>query len=427
MINGWYELNSVTDADEDVPLDYFQHDHDVFFDIDEEDFGWEIWVRGKAPVGGVLNGIISKRENGGDDFGLELRTHGSNGLTMWLKSDEGGIGGSAVFSSVGIYDEEWHHLFLIFDRSSNVTLYIDGSSHATGSITLHEGYSFANTGDFLIGNEHTLAAAWPGDISAVRIYNFGLNGLPSNIADIVKYQHTNPGAIHADIEDDLLEGWDWHDIPSLIGRNQKLLTAIATPVYIDGGAVYRLQQLLTYQFRNANVTQKLIEVFAEQGIELSDAARDVQFLRSLSLAEGVQLDGIGQLCGESRNGRNDSDYRDAIYFRILVNSSKATASHVIAAAKIATDASKIVLLEKFPAKFSIITDGIKVLPNLDEILESVSAIAVGLDAVISTFGKSPMFYWQTEFGAQQGRGFAELNTTTGAIHTHGGKLAEQIA
>lgn len=85
--------------------------------------------------------------------------------------------------------------------------------------------------------------------------------------------------------------------------------------------VSRSRDLIVEQFEDSDKFQKIIESFSRQVQEVEDVLFNLRVLRYLLTAEGSQLDGIGEIVGEPRNGKNDDDYRFAINFRIFINKS----------------------------------------------------------------------------------------------------------
>ena len=89
---------------------------------------------------------------------------------------------------------------------------------------------------------------------------------------------------------------------------------------------------LTSQYADADKLQALVSLWGEriQGIE--DAAWSVLTDRWLDVAEGQQLDELGELVGEPRLGRTDETYREAIQVRIVLNWGSGDPESVILAA-----------------------------------------------------------------------------------------------
>jgi hypothetical protein len=90
-----------------------------------------------------------------------------------------------------------------------------------------------------------------------------------------------------------------------------------------------LASLLT-QFQGLPVITEYIKSFAIQLQELENVFFKLLLLRSLDTATGAQLDGLGLIVGEPRQGRDDVNYRAAISSRILINRSSATVNQILA-------------------------------------------------------------------------------------------------
>lgn len=91
--------------------------------------------------------------------------------------------------------------------------------------------------------------------------------------------------------------------------------------------------VLIQEYRDSPVLQALICAFL---VAVQDAEDDANALLtevlSISDAVGSQLDLIGELVGEPRDGRADADYRRTLRVRILVNRSNGRAEDLIAVA-----------------------------------------------------------------------------------------------
>jgi hypothetical protein len=68
----------------------------------------------------------------------------------------------------------------------------------------------------------------------------------------------------------------------------------------------------------------VIEAVCSQVQELEDALWSLKDAFNVDTAEGDQLDLLGKLVGEGRDGRTDDQYRTGVRARILVNSSEGT-------------------------------------------------------------------------------------------------------
>ncbi len=114
-----------------------------------------------------------------------------------------------------------------------------------------------------------------------------------------------------------------------------------------------LENLLE-QFKGKPTLAKVLTTYVDQIQDLENTAFGVYFGRMLSNAEGEQLDGLGDIVGEPRDGKTDAEYRIAIAVRILINKSGATPEDVIAIVDAATEgAFEIKYREYDPAAFII--------------------------------------------------------------------------
>ena len=82
--------------------------------------------------------------------------------------------------------------------------------------------------------------------------------------------------------------------------------------------------------------------------ELEDAAWDVILKRMIDNAENAQLDTIGKIVGQLRNGQSDSVYRIYITARIRINRSQGHADDVIDVL-ILVEAAALAYSEYYPA------------------------------------------------------------------------------
>lgn len=102
--------------------------------------------------------------------------------------------------------------------------------------------------------------------------------------------------------------------------------------------------------------EKLISVYAAQIQELEQFFFTLKTLRTIDTAVGVQLEGIGDIVGEARNGRSDDDYRRAVRAKILINISSGTTEDLLGVVDKLLPASKTLVAteDSFPAHFEIL-------------------------------------------------------------------------
>jgi len=88
--------------------------------------------------------------------------------------------------------------------------------------------------------------------------------------------------------------------------------------------------LLLAQYQESTRLQDLICSYIERIQELETTAVDMsEDIISLDTAEGVQLDLLGRLVGEARDGRLDAAYRLALRVRVLINISNGRIDELI--------------------------------------------------------------------------------------------------
>jgi len=145
---------------------------------------------------------------------------------------------------------------------------------------------------------------------------------------------------------------------------------------------------LTSQYADAEKLQGLVSLWGEriQGIE--DAAWSVLTDRWLDVAEGQQLDELGELVGEPRLGRTDETYREAINVRITINQSGGEPERIIEFLVRIAGADNVLYQEKYPAKIEVFVGGEVSLSQAQRVRELVPA-GVGTIYITETGGELP--------------------------------------
>ncbi len=88
-------------------------------------------------------------------------------------------------------------------------------------------------------------------------------------------------------------------------------------------------ELFLDQFHDSYIMNQFTKAFLDESTELENLCQDLYDDRNLDSAVGVQLEQIGRLIGEVRNGRDDETYRQAIKLRIAINTSEGTVQDII--------------------------------------------------------------------------------------------------
>jgi len=148
---------------------------------------------------------------------------------------------------------------------------------------------------------------------------------------------------------------------------------------------------LTNQFSESPKLRGMVEAMVRP---LQDALATIDQLRTErwpSTAIGVQLDGVGHIVGEPRNGRSDDEYRAAIAFRIFVNTSNATPGDLIQGLKTLTRADEIQYIEQYPATAMLFTGGPTVPAGLQKTMQDLAPAAISDVQIMVSYAHAPAF------------------------------------
>lgn len=106
---------------------------------------------------------------------------------------------------------------------------------------------------------------------------------------------------------------------------------------------------LASQFKGKAKIEGLITAFTDQLQELENVGIDLLQDRYLDTAVGDQLDIIGAIVGQTRDGRSDDSYRNRIIAKIGQNTSKGLPENLISVFNLLTDSTRSVYLPYYPA------------------------------------------------------------------------------
>lgn len=147
------------------------------------------------------------------------------------------------------------------------------------------------------------------------------------------------------------------------------------------------------QFRDKSRFASLLSAFGSQIQDIEDALFQILSDTSIDSAAGMQLDGVGTIVGEERNGLSDADYRLRIKARVLANKSSGTIEDLLGICDV-LGLTATTVLEPFPANVELestiaITNGFEV----GRFLQSARAAGVGLS--LTWFEQTPAFLFDT--------------------------------
>jgi hypothetical protein len=146
---------------------------------------------------------------------------------------------------------------------------------------------------------------------------------------------------------------------------------------------------LVQQFKGSGNLALFITSWVNEVQELEGMWFDLLENRWIATAVGAQLDGLGSIVGEDRQGRPDAEYRVAIIARVGINIGSGTPEQIITYVTTVTDGANVELAEFFPAALTVravttlTTAEATIIGNL---LKEIKAAGVRIDFI---YGISP--------------------------------------
>ncbi len=113
----------------------------------------------------------------------------------------------------------------------------------------------------------------------------------------------------------------------------------------------------TDTLQTAENFQKLIKVFIEEAQVLEQELLKIANAKDLDTVVGIWLDYIGKIVGESRGGKEDEPYRQALKLKIAINLSDGTPDVMSEILEVYTKSDRVRLAEGIMAWGQFIVDG----------------------------------------------------------------------
>lgn len=187
----------------------------------------------------------------------------------------------------------------------------------------------------------------------------------------------------------------------------------------------RAAALLIEQFENSEKLQSFVKALTKQANEVERMFFNLKHERNISNGDGVQLDKIGELVGEPRNGRDDDDYRQALLLRPNINRSYGEGEMLILVLSQLVKASKIILIEQEPKTVNLFFKTTSPIPsNLQESIEAVAD--AGAKIHLSYIDDGEEFVFATEGGFPDQSNTSGFGETGSGNELEGGKFTEII-
>lgn len=160
-------------------------------------------------------------------------------------------------------------------------------------------------------------------------------------------------------------------------------------------------ELLIQQYKDKINFVGILQALNSQANDLEEALFEIRDNFWIDSAEGNQLDIIGEIQGELRQGRNDIDYRAAIRARIVVNNGSGEFETIITALTQLLGATIVQLQNLGDAFLFIWTDLTIDLTVFNTILRFIPA---GVGLLITSGSSNPFVF----FGDPAGNGFTKI-------------------
>lgn len=107
------------------------------------------------------------------------------------------------------------------------------------------------------------------------------------------------------------------------------------------------------QFDRSPTLRGVAAAFLSQVQDAENTLLDLFYSRTIAGASGAQLDVIGRVVGEPRDGLNDSDYRRFLQVRIAVNFAQGERGRLVDIVALATGSDDVHFQPNYPAAFIV--------------------------------------------------------------------------
>lgn len=144
---------------------------------------------------------------------------------------------------------------------------------------------------------------------------------------------------------------------------------------------------LASQFKDSPKLNAMLSSLIAPANDVEGQLDDLANKRWIDTAEGLQLDGLGNIVVEPRQGRSDEEYREAIRFKIFINISKATPPDLLFALKYLSKADDTQYMESWPATVILYTDGYQVQSTIADDMQDLAPAAISDIDVIISYGE----------------------------------------
>jgi hypothetical protein len=160
------------------------------------------------------------------------------------------------------------------------------------------------------------------------------------------------------------------------------------------------KERLLFQYKGkANIEALLDSLGGQQIQDLENILFDINTRLDIDNSEGVQLNNIGLIVGQPRNGQDDITYRLFLKAKAGVNVSEGDVERVLSVWKIITGGSVIQVIDVYPAGVELFSD----VPVADELAEAAftlmqDVVAAGVRVTSSIISPEDAFGFDSSVG-----------------------------
>lgn len=168
---------------------------------------------------------------------------------------------------------------------------------------------------------------------------------------------------------------------------------------------------LLQQYKDGASIPALVRALSGSHQQIEDVLWDIRLRRAVSAAEGVQLDVLGAIVGQDREGRADAVYRVWILARVRLNKGSGRPEDLLQVfAAITQGTTALVLEEQYPAAIVLKVGWESIVPpeELASLLRLAKAAGVGAVLESATSADTSSFAFDPN-----GAGFGDA--TNGAL------------
>lgn len=193
---------------------------------------------------------------------------------------------------------------------------------------------------------------------------------------------------------------------------------MAQDIQIYDNVSERTLNLRLGQFKGKDNWKTFIEIITKPLQELEYVFKDLLLDVSLDTSEGTQLDQLGEIIGALRGSFNDADYLEWLKFQIALNRSAGEAEFLMSALILLTNATRVQIIEEFPAALSLFTNGDIIPLLLKEKMDDLAA--GGVQVIYVAQADITPFTFESETSEDYGLGYDWMDGASNPVDTGGG-------